>query len=120
MTATVTPAETATAATPRRRRHRLLVPLGLAVLLIVTTLVLHAVDRPDTDEPGFLSPVATDDDGGSRLAEALRAQGVPVRRETAFDGVLQTAGIAPSTVFVPAPGLVHPDLLDRLTALPPG
>ncbi|WBB83806.1 DUF4350 domain-containing protein [Micromonospora sp. WMMC264] len=120
MTATVTPAETATAATPRRRRHRLLVPLGLAVLLIVTTLVLHAVDRPDTDEPGFLSPVATDDDGGSRLAEALRAQGVSVRRETAFDGVLQTAGIAPSTVFVPAPGLVHPDLLDRLTALPPG
>ncbi|MCT2277966.1 DUF4350 domain-containing protein [Micromonospora chalcea] len=120
MTATVTPAETATAATPRRRRHRLLVPLGLAVLLIVTTLVLHAVDRPDTDEPGFLSPVATDGDGGSRLAEALRAQGVPVRRETTFDGVLQTAGIVPSTVFVPAPGLVHPDLLDRLIALPPG
>ncbi|MEE3919767.1 hypothetical protein V2I01_20230 [Micromonospora sp. BRA006-A] len=76
MTATVVPETTTTATTtaPRRRPYRLLVPLGLAVLLIVTTLVLRAADRPDADEPGFLSPVATDDDGASRLAEALRTQ----------------------------------------------
>ncbi|RLQ03587.1 DUF4350 domain-containing protein [Micromonospora sp. BL1] len=123
MTATAVP-ETATAAAttlaPRRRTYRLLVPLGLAVLLIVTTLVLRAVDRPDADEPGFLSPVATDDDGASRLAEALRTQGVAVRRETDLTAALRTAGAQPSTLFVPAPGLVHPELLDGLTALPPG
>ncbi|MFJ6956277.1 DUF4350 domain-containing protein, partial [Micromonospora aurantiaca] len=118
MTATVVP-ETVTAA-PRRRPYRLIVPLGLAVLLIVTTLVLRAVDRPDADEPGFLSPVATDDDGASLLAEALRTQGVPVRRETDLAAALRTAGAGPSTLFVPAPGLVHPDLLDGLTTLPPG
>ncbi|WBC14138.1 DUF4350 domain-containing protein [Micromonospora sp. WMMA1998] len=103
-----------------RRRHRLLVPLGLAVLLIVATLVLHEVDQPDPDERGFLSPVATGDDGGSRLAEALRAQGVPVRRETDVEAALRTARAAPGTLFVPAPGLVHPDTLAGLTALPPG
>ena len=123
MTATAVPETATTAATtlaPRRRTYRLLVPLGLAVLLIVTTLVLRAVDRPDADEPGFLSPVATDDDGASRLAEALRTQGVAVRRETDLTAALRTAGAQPSTLFVPAPGLVHPELLDGLTALPPG
>ncbi|MET8064985.1 DUF4350 domain-containing protein [Micromonospora sp. NPDC005686] len=122
MTATVVPeSATATAtAPPRRRLYRLLVPLGLAVLLIVTTLVLRAVDRPDADEPGFLSPVATDDDGASRLAEALRTQGVPVRRETDLTAALRAARTGPSTLFVPAPGLVHPDLLDGLTTLPRG
>ncbi|MCZ7425581.1 DUF4350 domain-containing protein [Micromonospora sp. WMMA1949] len=123
MTATVVPETTTTAAAlsaPRRRTYRLLVPLGLAVLLIVTTLVLRAIDRPDADEPGFLSPVATDDDGASRLAEALRAQGVPVRRETDLAAALRTAGAEPSTLFVPAPALVHPDRLGGLTTLPPG
>ncbi|WBC10134.1 DUF4350 domain-containing protein [Micromonospora sp. WMMA1947] len=123
MTATVVPETTTTAAAlsaPRRRTYRLLVPLGLAVLLIVTTLVLRAIDRPDADEPGFLSPVATGDDGASRLAEALRAQGVPVRRETDLAAALRTAGAEPSTLFVPAPALVHPDRLGGLTTLPPG
>ncbi|MFG1673168.1 DUF4350 domain-containing protein [Micromonospora sp. NPDC049282] len=109
------------APTPVRRRwHRFLAPIGLGVLLIVITLVLHEVDQPDPGERGFLSPVATDDDGGSRLAEALAAQGVPVRRATDTAGALGTARAAPSTLFVPAPELVRPDTLVDLTGLPPG
>ncbi|GAB3063967.1 DUF4350 domain-containing protein [Micromonospora schwarzwaldensis] len=117
---TVAPTRPTAPPASRRRRHRILIPLGLAALLIGTTVVLHAVDQPDPDERGFLSPVATDDDGGSRLAEALRAQGVPLRRETDTAGALRAARTAPSTLFVPAPDLVHPDTLTGLTALPPG
>nr|WP_275587105.1 DUF4350 domain-containing protein [Micromonospora terminaliae] len=67
-----------------------------------------------------MAPAATDDDGGSRLAEALRAQGVPIRRETDTLAAVRSAGAGPTTLFVPAPDLVHPATLDALTALPPG
>ncbi|WP_262286568.1 DUF4350 domain-containing protein [Micromonospora sp. MA102] len=120
MTATLDPARPAAPPTPRRRWHRVLVPIGLAVLLIVATLVLHAVDQPDPDDPGFLAPAAAGDDGGSRLAEALRGQGVPIRRETDTLDALRAAGAVPTTLFVPAPDLVHPDTLAALTVLPPG
>ncbi|SBT52263.1 DUF4350 domain-containing protein [Micromonospora auratinigra] len=114
--------DTPPATPPRRRRYRLLVPLGLAVLLIVATLVFQAVDRPDPEDPGFLSPVATDADadGGSRLAAALREQGVSVRRETDVRRALAAAGPDPTTLFVPAPGLVHPRTVAALAALPAG
>ncbi|SCG49788.1 DUF4350 domain-containing protein [Micromonospora humi] len=111
---------TATPASTRRRWPRILIPLGLGLLLVVTTLVLHEVDQPDADERGFLSPVATDDDGGSRLAEALAAQGVSASRATDTAAALRTAGATPSTLFVPAPELLRPDSLAVLTALPPG
>ncbi|MEU4479342.1 DUF4350 domain-containing protein [Micromonospora sp. NPDC023966] len=120
MTATLDPARPAAPPAPRRRWHRVLVPLGLAVLLIVATLVLHAVDQPDPTDRGFLSPLGTGDDGGSRLAEALRAQGVPIRRETDPRQALRAAGAGPSTLFVPAPELVHPSTLAALSVLPAG
>ncbi|MFG2053448.1 DUF4350 domain-containing protein [Micromonospora sp. NPDC048930] len=117
MTATLDPTRPAA---PPRRRHRLLIPLGLAVLLIVVTLVFHAVDQPDPDERGFLSPVATGPDGGSRLAEALRGQGVTVRRETDTLRALLATEPGRATLFVPAPELVHPATLEALTLLPSG
>ncbi|SBT54764.1 DUF4350 domain-containing protein [Micromonospora narathiwatensis] len=119
MTATLDPRPVAPARA-RRRVHRLLIPLGLAVLLIVATLVFHAVDQPDATDRGFLSPAATGDDGGSRLAEALRAQGVTVRRETDIRQALRAAQAGPATLFVPAPDLVHPGTVAALANLPPG
>ncbi|SCL54058.1 hypothetical protein GA0070606_2221 [Micromonospora citrea] len=102
----------------RRRRHRLLIPLGLAAALLTTTLVTRAVDQPDPDDHGFLSPVATGDDGGSRLAEALRERGVTVQRETDTLAALLAARDAPATLFVPAPALLHPDTVGALDSLP--
>ncbi|MEE3919766.1 DUF4350 domain-containing protein [Micromonospora sp. BRA006-A] len=43
-----------------------------------------------------------------------------MRRETDLAAALRTAGAEPSTLFVPAPALVHPDRLAGLTTLPPG
>ncbi|PWU54645.1 hypothetical protein DLE60_29525, partial [Micromonospora globispora] len=103
-----------------RRRHRVLIPFGVALVLIVVTLVAHAVDQPDPGDRGFLSPIATDDDGGSRLAEALRGKGVPVRRETDTLRALAATGSGPATLFVPAPELVHPDTVGALAELPAG
>ncbi|MER5332995.1 DUF4350 domain-containing protein [Micromonospora sp. NPDC002717] len=102
----------------RRRRHRLLIPLGLTALLLTTTLVTHAVDQPDPTDRGFLSPVATGDDGGSRLAEALRERGVTVQRETDTLRALLAARSGPATLFVPAPALLHPDTVFALGSLP--
>ncbi|MEU5946033.1 DUF4350 domain-containing protein [Micromonospora sp. NPDC047465] len=122
MSAQVTAAEPApkAGAAPRRRRrrHRLLIPLGLAALLLTTTLVTHAVDQPDPSDRGFLSPVATGDDGGSRLAEALRERGVTVQRETDTLRALLAARGGPATLFVPAPALLHPDTVFALGSLP--
>ncbi|MGK5738479.1 DUF4350 domain-containing protein [Micromonospora sp. URMC 103] len=105
---------------PRRRWHRLAVPLGLAAALVTTTLVTYAVDRPDPTDPGFLSPVETGGHGGSRLAEALRRGGVTVQRETEPAPALRAARTGPATVFVPAPDLLQPDTLARITRLAPG
>ncbi|MGC5330710.1 DUF4350 domain-containing protein [Micromonospora sp. DT62] len=102
----------------RRRRHRLLIPLGLAAALLATTLITHAVDQPDPGDQGFLSPVATGDDGGSRLADALRGQGVTVQRETDTLRALLAARGGAATLFVPAPALLHPDTVGALDALP--
>ncbi|WP_433390286.1 DUF4350 domain-containing protein [Micromonospora sp. KLBMP9576] len=102
----------------RRRRHRLLIPLGVAALLLTTTLVTHALDQPDPDDEGFLSPVATGDDGGSRLADALRERGVTVRRETDARRALRTARAEAVTLFVPAPALLHPATAGALRSLP--
>ncbi|MGR6317391.1 DUF4350 domain-containing protein [Micromonospora soli] len=121
MTATLDRPRPAAPARPGRRRHRVLIPLGLAGLLIVATLVCHAVDQPDPADRGFLSPVATGDDGGSRLAEALRGQGVTVRRESDTLRALAAAGPGPTTLFVPAPELLRPATVAALTdELPSG
>ncbi|SDY71067.1 hypothetical protein SAMN05444365_103212 [Micromonospora pattaloongensis] len=102
----------------RRRWHRAAIPLGLVLLLFAVTGVTYALEHPDPREPGFLSPVNADSDGGSRLAQALTARGVDVRRERHTPDALQTAAEAPSTLLVPAPTLVHPDYLTMLSRLP--
>ncbi|MEO3780856.1 DUF4350 domain-containing protein [Micromonospora sp. B11E3] len=105
---------------PGRRGWRVAVPFGVAALLVTVTLVAHAADQPDPAEPGLLSPVATDADGGSRLAEALRARGVTVRRETDTLQALLATEPGPATLFVPAPELLHPDTVGALGDLPDG
>ncbi|MGI5213931.1 DUF4350 domain-containing protein [Plantactinospora sp. CA-290183] len=108
---------TAPRAAPARRRrwHRIALPVAVAALLLTVTWITHAVDQPDPDESGFLSPVHDGDDGGSRLAAELRARGVAVQRVTSSGEALRAAGDRGGlTLFVPAPGLVHPWYLPLL------
>ncbi|WP_422771510.1 DUF4350 domain-containing protein [Plantactinospora sp. WMMC1484] len=99
----------------QRRWHRIAIPLGAAALLLAGTVISHAVDQPDPTDSGFLSPVNSDDDGGSQLADRLRAAGITVERTTSTREALPRAYAEGSTLFVPAPGLVHPLYLPYLT-----
>jgi hypothetical protein len=95
-------------------------PLLVAALLLAVTGVAYAVDQPDPDAPGFLSPAATGPDGGSRLAGRLRADGVEVRRVGSTREAVATLDGRVGTLFVPAPERVHRWYATRLTALLPG
>ncbi|MEU5552882.1 DUF4350 domain-containing protein [Micromonospora sp. NPDC047793] len=108
--------------TPRatRRRHRVVIPVVLAALLFTVTLVSREFDQPDQTDPGFLSPVSTADDGGSRLAASLTRNGVVVQRETETVQALRATRGTPATLFVPAPELLHPRTVDDLGLLPAG
>ncbi|GIG86071.1 DUF4350 domain-containing protein [Plantactinospora endophytica] len=92
----------------RRRWHRIAIPLGIVTLLLAVTGITQAIDQPDPGSPGFLSPVNADDEGGSRLADRLRAEGVTVERMTSTRQALIEASSEGFTLFVPSPGLVHP------------
>ncbi|MFY1690236.1 DUF4350 domain-containing protein [Plantactinospora sp. WMMB782] len=102
------------AARGRRRWHRIAIPLGTVAVLLAVTGTTRAVDQPDPASPGFLSPVETGAEGGSRLAERLRAEGVRVERFTSTRSALLQATTRGFTLFVPAPGLVHPLYLPYL------
>ncbi|WP_199714710.1 DUF4350 domain-containing protein [Micromonospora radicis] len=104
----------------RTRRHRILIPVLLGALVLVTTLVTRAIDQPAQTDEGFLSPVATGDDGGSRLAAGLAGRGVLVQREVDTLRALRATRSGPATLFVPAPELLHPQTVDRLGMLPEG
>ncbi|MEE6257278.1 DUF4350 domain-containing protein [Plantactinospora sonchi] len=86
----------------------MVIPLGVAAALLTTTLVTEEIDQPDRDTTGFLSPMGTDDVGGSRLAAELRARGVTVERTPTTPRALLRASGGGVTIFVPAPALVHP------------
>ncbi|MEH1017147.1 DUF4350 domain-containing protein [Micromonospora sp. CPCC 206060] len=114
--------------TPRRtvrwrRWHRAAVPFLLLVLFYVVTGVAHAVQEPDLDEPGTLSPVGNGPDGSARLAGLLNANGVAVRVVTS-SGQARTAlddlDGQPATVFVPAPDFLDPRFLNRVAGRYPG
>ncbi|MFV2101807.1 DUF4350 domain-containing protein [Micromonospora sp. LOL_024] len=107
-------------AQPARRRHRVLIPVLLGALLIAVTLVSREVDQPDQADRGFLSPVVTGDDGGSRLAESLARRGIVVQRETDTIQALLATRPGAATLFVPAPGLLHPRTVSYLGLLPAG
>ncbi|MDG4763934.1 DUF4350 domain-containing protein [Solwaraspora sp. WMMD406] len=117
---------------PRRRWPRIAVPLGVAAALLLVTPVAYLVEHPDPTRPGFLSPTNPGPDGGSDLAAELRASGVDVRVVDRTAEALSAAGsgsgsgsgpgsgAGTTTLFVPAPTLVHPAYLRMLARTPPG
>src|ERR1700754_3794299 len=95
-----------------RRGRRTLIPFGVVALLLITTLVTHAVDTPDTGDADFLSPVSDAPIGSARLAEVVRGRGVTIVRQT--NPVAALADSQGATLFVPAAEFLDPDTAAQL------
>lgn len=100
------------------RWHRIAIPIGVATLLLTVTGITYAVEQANPADTDFLSPVSTAPIGGRSLADALRAEGVGVRRTTSTPDALTAARAGDATLFVPAPGVSHPSYLRLLAFLP--
>ncbi|MEU4429040.1 DUF4350 domain-containing protein, partial [Actinoplanes sp. NPDC024001] len=105
-----------------RRRRRLILPFAVLLLLVGGTLVVHAIEQPDQEDPAYLSPTGTVGIGASGLAGLLRDRGVTVERHTTTEdalGAVHEAGAA-VTVFVPTPQFAHLPTLTGDTRIPAG
>jgi hypothetical protein len=103
---------------PKRRRHRVLIPVAVTLVLLLITGVTYTMEEPDPAADTYLSPAATTDAGGSVLDGALRARGVSVRHLTRTSDALVEAHRGNATLFVPAPEAIHPEYLRMLDLLP--
>jgi hypothetical protein len=102
----------------KRRWHRIAIPFSVVLALVVATLVLHSLNDPDVEDPGFLSPASATGIGSSALADRLAARGVQVERQTRTSDALLSAYRGDATLMIPAPGLVHTDYLRMLRSMP--
>ncbi|MEV4618968.1 DUF4350 domain-containing protein [Asanoa sp. NPDC049573] len=100
-----------------RAGQRTIIPFGVVALLLIGSLVTHAVDTPDTDDADFLSPTSTAPIGSARLADLLRGRGVTVVRQTDPRAALADVG-AGGTLFVPAAEYLDPLTTSQLASLP--
>ncbi|HEV7707320.1 MAG TPA: DUF4350 domain-containing protein [Asanoa sp.] len=117
MTATATSGRRAALRRGWRAAKRTIIPFGVVALLLIGTLVTHAVDTPDTDDADFLSPTSSAPIGSARLAEVLRGRGVTVVRQTDPRAALNDVG-AGGTLFVPAAEFLDPLTTSQLASLP--
>jgi hypothetical protein len=97
---------------------RIAIPTGIAALLLTVTGVTYAIEQPDPTDADFLSPVSEAPIGGRALADALRREGVRVHRTTSTLDAVGAAYEGDATLFVPVPGVSHPDYLRMLSSLP--
>ncbi|MEV0899447.1 DUF4350 domain-containing protein [Actinoplanes sp. NPDC049802] len=98
-----------------KRRMRVVIPFGLLAAVVTGTLMVHAVETPDVDDPEYLTPQQVRQISGGTLAERLRAGGVTVDRATSTDDAVEAvtrAGAA--TLFVSTPDLADMPQLRRL------
>jgi hypothetical protein len=109
---------TATTVRTRRRWLRLAAPVGVALALMVIAVTAHVIQNDDPTDAAFLSPTSRADIGAGTLADRLTRRGVVIERVTSTPAALSAASTGDVTLFIPAPGLVHPYYLSRLTALP--
>ncbi len=102
----------------RRAAVRLGLPFLAVGLLFTVTWVTHGAVRPAVTADAFLNPASSAPTGGTRLAARLRATGVPVDRYTGSAGALRAAYRGDTTMFVPAPMMMHPYYLRMFKFLP--
>ncbi|NUR70757.1 MAG: hypothetical protein HOU81_08035 [Hamadaea sp.] len=120
MTAVLTePAPAVTSPVKKKRRwHRIAIPFGVVLALVVATLVFHLLNEPDTDDPAFLSPVSSAALGSATLADRLTAKGVRIERQTRTSDALLSAYQGNATLLIPLPELMHRDYLRMLRSMP--
>jgi hypothetical protein len=102
----------------RRRWPRLAIPFAVAAAVLAGTGVTHAMQSPDLTDPAYLNPDSGAAAGGHDLAQRLRAAGVTVQRVSKSSAALVEAHRGDATLFIPAPGLMHPFYLRMLKLLP--
>jgi len=101
-----------------RRWLRAAIPFAVALALIVVSTVAYQLQQVDPTDPDFLSPTSNSAIGGAKLAHLLAAKGVEVQRYEHSSDALVSANRGDATLFISAPGLVHPYYLRMLKLLP--
>ncbi|BEL04956.1 hypothetical protein Q0Z83_031470 [Actinoplanes sichuanensis] len=100
-----------------RRWMRAAIPFAVLTTLISGTLIVHAVETPDDDDPAYLNPQQVQGISGGTLAERLRARGITVARAVSTEEAVDLLRDDPVTVFVATPDLAD---LTGLRNLPAG
>ncbi|MDI6105101.1 hypothetical protein QLQ12_41605 [Actinoplanes sp. NEAU-A12] len=101
-----------------KRWMRAAIPFAVLTTLVSGTLIVHAIEQPDPDDPEYLAPDQVREISGGTLAERLRARGVTVERATSTEAAVQaaTAADAAVTLFVTTPDLADLTAVRRLPA----
>jgi hypothetical protein len=99
-----------------KRWLRAVIPFAALTALITGTLIVHAIEQPDDDDPQYLTPQQVQQISGGTLAERLRARGVTVDRFTSTEQAVKAAntGTAAVTLFLATPDLADLENIERL------
>ena len=126
MTTTSTrPSPAPAAAEPRRKRNwrwlRLATPIAVVLVAFIATGIIHALQQADPGDKNYLNPDSTAAIGSARLAGALRARGITVKRvTTTYEASTTLWADKNATLFVTAPGYTDVDHLTESQWFPPG
>lgn len=129
MTTTTTrpssPAPRSAAPEPKRKRNwrwlRLAVPVAVVIAAFIATAIIHALQQADPGDKDYLNPDSQAPIGSSRLAGALRDQGVDITRVTSTYQASSTLWAQKdATLFVTAPGYTDVKHLTESKWFPPG
>jgi len=123
-TTTSRPSPAPAAAEPKRRRNwrrlRLVTPIAVVLLAFIATGIIHAQQQADPSDENFLNPGSTAAIGSSRLAEALRAQGITIKRvTTTYEASTTLWADKNATLLVTTPGYTDVDHLSESQWFPP-
>jgi hypothetical protein len=94
---------------PKRMRNwrwlRLAVPVALVIAVFIATAIIHSLQQTGPGDKDYLDPASQAPIGSSRLADALRGQGVTVTRvTTTYEASSTLWARKNATLFVTAPG----------------
>ncbi|MEV6848323.1 DUF4350 domain-containing protein [Actinoplanes sp. NPDC051411] len=126
MTTTATrPSPAPSPSTAKRKRNwrwlRLAVPVAVVIAVFIATAIVHTLQQADPGDKNYLDPGSPAAIGSSRLADALRGQGITVTRVTTTYQASSTLWARKdATLFVTAPAYTDVEHLTESKWFPPG